>query len=154
MNDQEASKVLESMVQFIENHGRERADTIRKQAQQEFTIEKEKFIANEKERIIAEYKTKLQQDEIRLRIQRSADQNQQRIHKMQMVNELVQKLYKEAQVKMVEDMKKDTVKYKELMKDLILQGLIKLMEPEVMIKCRKSDEAAVNAVTKQAASEY
>ncbi len=79
MNDQEASKVLESMVQFIENHGRERADTIRKQAQQEFTIEKEKYIANEKERIISDYKNKLQQDEIRLRIQRSAEQNQARI---------------------------------------------------------------------------
>lgn len=139
MNDQEASKVLESMVQFIENHGRERADTIRKQAMQEFTIEKEKYIASEKERVIGEYKNKLQQDEIRLRIQRSAEQNQARIQKMHFVNELVQKLYKEAQTKMVEDMKRDTVKYKELLKDLILQGLIKLMEPEVMIKCRKSD---------------
>ncbi len=154
MNDQEASKVLESMVQFIENHGRERADTIRKQAMQEFTIEKEKYIASEKERVIGEYKNKLQQDEIRLRIQRSAEQNQARIQKMQFVNELVQKLYKEAQTKMVEDMKRDTVKYKELLKDLILQGLIKLIEPEVMIKCRKSDEAIVKQVMDAAANDY
>ncbi len=40
------------------------------------------------------------------------------------------------------------------MKDLILQGLIKLMEPEVMIKCRKSDEAVVKSVMDVAAKEY
>ena len=73
---------------------------------------------------------------------------------MQMVNELIQKLYKEAQLKMVQEMKKDTVKYKELLKDCILQGLIKLMEPEVMIKCRKSDESLVKSVMSQAGDEY
>ena len=88
----------------------------------------------------------MQQDEIRLRIQRSADQNKQRIKKMQIINELVQKLYKEAQVKMVEEMQADSIKYKELMKDLILQGLIKLIEADVQIKCRKSDLAVVKSV--------
>ena len=38
MNDKEAGQVLGSMVQFIENHGKERAQTIRKQAEQEYTI--------------------------------------------------------------------------------------------------------------------
>ena len=59
------------MVQFIDNHGKERADTIRKQTEQEFTIEKEKYIAAEKEKIIQDYKNKLQQEEIKLKIQKS-----------------------------------------------------------------------------------
>jgi len=33
MNESEASQVLGSMLQFIKNHGQEKADTIRKQAQ-------------------------------------------------------------------------------------------------------------------------
>ena len=68
MNDTEAGKVLASMIQFIKSHGDERVQTIQKQADDEFTIEKEKYIAMEKERLMADYKAKLQQDEIKLRI--------------------------------------------------------------------------------------
>ena len=78
MNENEASKVLDSMVQFIRNHGQEKAATIRRQAEQEFTIgksrrsahrvEKEKFIKDEKNRIEADYENKLQQDEIKMRM--------------------------------------------------------------------------------------
>ena len=59
MNDSEASKVLASMIQFIKSHGDERVQTIQKQAEDEFTIEKEKYIAQEKERLMQDYKTKL-----------------------------------------------------------------------------------------------
>ena len=59
MNDSEASKVLASMIQFIKSHGDERVQTIQKQAEDEFTIEKEKYIAKEKERLMQDYKTKL-----------------------------------------------------------------------------------------------
>ena len=68
MNDTEASKVLDSMIKFIKSHGEERVQSITKQADDEFTIEKEKYIALEKDKLITDYKTKLQQDEIKLRI--------------------------------------------------------------------------------------
>jgi hypothetical protein len=60
MNQEEASQVLRSMVDFIRSHGKERVDTINKQAQDEFTIQKEKYIAEEKERLTQEYKNRLQ----------------------------------------------------------------------------------------------
>ena len=85
MNDTEASKVLTSMIQFIRTHGDERVATINNQAQEEFTIQKEKYIAEEKERLIQDYRNKLQQDEIKLRIQKSAEQNAARIQKMKTV---------------------------------------------------------------------
>jgi V-type H+-transporting ATPase subunit E len=44
--------------------------------------------------------------------------------------------------------------YRRLLKELILQGLIKLMEPEVNIRCRKSDFAIVERVMDEAAAEY
>ena len=92
MNPEEASQVLRSMIAFIRSHGDERVATINKQSEDEFTIQKEKYIAEEKERLTQEYKNKLQQDEIRLRIQKSAEQNAQRIQKMKTVNTLVEKI--------------------------------------------------------------
>jgi hypothetical protein len=68
MNDMEAEQVLKSMIMFIKSHGDERVSTIDRQADDEFTIQKEKYIADEKENLIQFYKNKLAQDEIKLRI--------------------------------------------------------------------------------------
>jgi hypothetical protein len=56
------------MINFIRQHGAERVAGIERQAQDEFTIQKEKFIADEKENLIQYYKNKLAQDEIKLKI--------------------------------------------------------------------------------------
>lgn len=121
MNPEEASQVLRSMVDFIRSHGKERVDTINKQALDEFTIQKEKYIAEEKERLTQEYKNRLQQDEIKLRIKKSAEQNAQRIKKMKTINTLVEKIYSEAKQKMASKQQSDGTAYKELMKNLIVQ---------------------------------
>jgi len=59
MNPAEAGQVLRSMIDFIKSHGKERVETINKQALDEFTIQKEKYIAEEKDRLTLEYKNKL-----------------------------------------------------------------------------------------------
>ena len=59
MSDLETGKVLKSMIDFIRSHGEERVQTILKNADDEFTIEKEKYIASEKETLMHDYKTKL-----------------------------------------------------------------------------------------------
>ena len=95
--------------------------TIQNQAQEEFTIQKEKYIAEEKERLIQDYRNKLQQDEIKLRIQKSKEQNEQRIQKMRTINALIEKLYKEAKDKMVKKLAHDKGQYQELCKNLLIQ---------------------------------
>jgi len=55
---------------------------------------------------------------------------------MRTVNGLIEKLFYDAKVKMVAKQKGDPAQYKELLKNLIVQGLIKLMEGEVHIRCR------------------
>lgn len=55
-------------------------------------------------------------------------ENNARIQKMKTVNQLVEKLYKEAKNKMVSN-QKDTATYKELLKNLIIQvNLINIYE--------------------------
>ena len=55
-----------------------------------------------------------------MRIQKSAEQNAQRIQKMKTVNTLVEKLYKEAKHKMVSKQQGDKAAYKELLKNLVV----------------------------------
>lgn len=124
MNDQEASGILQSMVQFIRSHGDERVATINKQAEDEYTVQKENYIAEEKERVSQDYKNRLIQDEIKLKIQRSAAENAARIQKMRTVNQLVEKIYQESKEKIVQNQKTDTASYKGLLKNLIVQVII------------------------------
>jgi hypothetical protein len=100
-NNRETAAILNSMISFIRSHCHERIAMINKQADDEFTIEKENFIAQEKERIEKEYVEKLKKDEINLRIARSKQDNAQRIENMKETNKLVQKLYKEARLSII-----------------------------------------------------
>ncbi len=102
------------MIAFIRTHGDERVQTISKQAEDEFTIQKENYIAEQKEAIILDYKNKLQQDEIKLRIQKSAEQNITRIKKKKAAHTLVEKVYKKAQHKLVTKQNSDQGSYKKL----------------------------------------
>lgn len=139
MNEYEAKQCHEAMLKFLKRHGEDKANTITKQADDEFKSMRNNFIEEEKARIVQDFKNRLAQDEIKLKIQRSASENVARIQKMKTVNSLIEKLYKDSKAKMVQKEKQDESTYKELLKDLIVQGLIKLMEAEVHVRCRKSD---------------
>lgn len=121
MNDREASTILNSMVQFIRTHGEERVATIKKQADDEFTVQKESFIAEEKERITADIRERIKKDEINLKIDRSKKENVLRIEKMRTINSLILELFKDARVSIVKKQKEDQKVYGELIKNLIIQ---------------------------------
>lgn len=80
------------MIAFIQTHGKERVAEIQKQAEDEFTIGKEKQIEADKKRLTENYENKLQNAEAKLKIEMSAKQNKMRIEKMQIINELVESL--------------------------------------------------------------
>ena len=77
--------------------------------------------------------------EINLKIEKSAEQNKIRINKMQKTNELVESLRGEAKKAMQERMQNNRAEYSALLKQLLVQGLIKLIEPKVTLRCRETD---------------
>ena len=54
-----ADKILDSMIQFIEQHGNETVEKINKQQADEFTIQKNSYVEEKKEEITASLKTQL-----------------------------------------------------------------------------------------------
>jgi V-type H+-transporting ATPase subunit E len=154
MDTAEAATILSSMVQFIRTHGNERVHTINKQASDEFTVQKEQYIAEEKERITSEIRERLRKDEINLKIERSKQENVLRIEKMRTINELILKLFKDTRFRIFQLQKQEARMYADLIKNLIVQGLIKLMEPEVHIRCRRSDLKVVQGAIVSAIDEY
>ena len=59
MNEVEAQTKLKSMLDFIRERGNDEINKLNKQAEEEFKAQKDQYIAEEKERVVQDYKTKL-----------------------------------------------------------------------------------------------
>lgn len=73
MNTNQAKIILDSMIDFIRKSGEERVKEINQQAENDFNVGKEQHIEAEKKRLTDNYANKLQNEEIRLKIAKSAE---------------------------------------------------------------------------------
>lgn len=60
----------------------------------EFTIQKNQYVEEEKKKITENYKNELANAEVRMKIEKSKQQNMERIARMKKVNEYVEELKK------------------------------------------------------------
>lgn len=80
--------------------------------------------------------------------------NKQRIEKMRFTNQLVESLLFDAKVRLHKNLVSQPAKYDKLLKELLIQGLIKLIEPEIWLRVRKSDLQKVKAIVPGAIEKY
>ena len=73
---------------------------------------------------------------------------------MKKINEFVEELKKQTKAQIREKMKSDSSAYEQLMEDLMVQGLIKMMEGNLIIRCRASDVSLINEVMPSAIKTY
>ena len=65
----QAEKILENMVQFIKQHGEEEVARIQKSTKDEFTIEKNQYLDEQKKIISENYKIELANEEVKMKIE-------------------------------------------------------------------------------------
>ena len=143
MNQVQSKKIMDGMIQFIKAHGQERVQEIQQQTDTDFVVQKEKLMFAKRKQLNLQFQKDLNIAEINLKIAKSAEQNKQRITRMQQINELVQSLQAQAGEAMQRRLESNPSEYTELLKNLLIQGLIKLIEPKVTLRCRKSDVDAL-----------
>ncbi|XP_023528922.1 V-type proton ATPase subunit E-like [Cucurbita pepo subsp. pepo] len=153
MNDADVSKQIQQMVRFIRQEAEEKANEISVSAEEEFNIEKLQLVEAEKKKIRQEYEKKEKQVEIRKKIEYSMQLNASRIKVLQAQDDVVNSM-KEAASKELLNVSQNEHVYKNLLKDLIVQSLLRLKEPAVLLRCRESDVHLVEAVLRSAAVEY
>lgn len=166
MNDADVSKQILQMVRFIRQEAEEKANEISVSAEEEFNIEKLQLVEAEKKKIRQEYEKKEKQVEVRKKIEYSMQLNASRIKVLQAQDDMVNEMKAEA-VKSLVNVSKGHHHlleflnfghhenfYKNLVKDLIVQSLLRLKEPGVLLRCRKEDKHFVDEVLESARSEY
>ncbi|CAI5740869.1 unnamed protein product [Hyaloperonospora brassicae] len=153
MNASDADRQIKQMVNFILQEAHEKANEIRIKTEHDFNLEKQLLVHNAKLKIQEEYKRKEKEREVNKRIARSAEIGASRRQKMIARDELLKTLIVEGQDQLKGYTTSDD-KNKELLRELIVQGLIKLFETEVVVAVRTKDVHAAETVLQDATAKY
>ncbi|ONK62719.1 uncharacterized protein A4U43_C07F7390 [Asparagus officinalis] len=153
MNDSDVSKQIQQMVRFIRQEAEEKASEISLSAEEEFNIEKLQLVEAEKRKIRQEYERKEKQVDIRRKIEYSMQLNASRIKVLQAQDDLVNSM-KESASKELLRVSGNTEAYRKLLKDLIVQSLLRLKEPSVLLRCREMDTKLIKSILDAAKQEY
>jgi len=91
--------------------------------------------------------------EIQRKIEFSTQINKARLEVLEKRGKLMQEVQQDALARLG-DVKKDSKKYEDLLKKLIVQGLIRIDEVQVKIQCLKEDLSILQNVVSKATEEY
>jgi len=152
MDEQEVQKQLEHMVKFIYREAEEKATEIHDKAMEEFSIEKQRIVQEERIRVMKDFEKKEKQIEVQKKIQYSNELNTSRLQVLKAREDGVQQILSDAHKRLLAIAKDPS--YKKLLHQLIVQGLIKLQEAKVQVVCRNQDLALIKDVLNAAVAEY
>jgi len=153
MDDKEAERQIQQMVNFILNEAKDKAEEIEAKALEDFNIEKLKLVQQMKEKIRQEYVRKAKVLETQGAIARSTAINRSRLEKIKARQEVLGKVQEDVTSKLMTELRSEP-KHKKLITDLITQGLLMLLEDEVVVQCRQADKNLVQGCLGDAAASY
>ena len=146
MSAADTQKRIEQMCEFIKQEAIEKANEIKIKTQEEFDLDRQTIAQEGKMKVQEEYAKKEKDLQVQQRIAQSAEIGRQNKRRMVARDDLLNKLFGLAKDRLAELCTKDVNKYKEVLKDLIIQGLIKIEEPDIVVRCRQVDLDLVREV--------
>lgn len=141
MSSSDSSSQIKQMIEFIKQEAREKAEEIQVKTDAEFNAKKLNLIHHARMEIKEEYTKKRKQASAEKRIAQSRLVNSARFEQMRRRDILLKELKTEVTSRLAEVAKNP--KYPDLIKNLIIEGLITIMESKVEIKCRQVDLSIV-----------
>ncbi|KAK8073761.1 hypothetical protein PG994_004660 [Apiospora phragmitis] len=149
MSDDQVGQELRKMTAFIKQEAYEKAREIEIKANEEFSIEKSKLVREETDAIDATYAKKFKQASLSQQITRSTVANKTRLKVLGARQELLDDIFDDALKKLPQaDAVNGEAKYKDVLKNLQLEGLYALVEPDVQ------DYGVVKKAIEAAQKEY
>ncbi|TDH70335.1 hypothetical protein CCR75_002905 [Bremia lactucae] len=153
MNASDADRQIQQMVNFILQEAHEKANEIRIKTEHDFNLEKQMLVHNAKIKIQEEFTRKEKEREINKRIARSAEIGASRRQKMIARDQLLQTLLADGQAQLKSYTTADD-KNTTLLRELIVQGLIKLIETDVVVAVRAQDVPLAETIVQDATEKY
>ena len=137
---------LQRMIKYIQQETDKKVAIIKKEAGKDADLEKEK-IGKRMEKELEDYKTKM-------KIAQSQKMNKLRLEKLKVKIECVNTVFEEAKSQLVDKTKNNPEEYRSVLKNLMIQGFIKLLEENVNIICKEEDYDVLCGLVEQAKKEF
>jgi len=153
MNAEQVKKQLDNMEAFILREAKDKQQEILDKAEEEFTLQKTQLVQTEKQKIKKDFERRVKKIETDKKIAFSKELNQSRLKVLKAREDIVFSFREVAQSRLAE-LGRPGKDYEHLLRQLILQGLLKLEETTVSLRCRREDEAAVKSVLPAAVEDY
>uniref|UniRef100_UPI00358FBD1C V-type proton ATPase subunit E 1 n=1 Tax=Myxine glutinosa TaxID=7769 RepID=UPI00358FBD1C len=150
LSDADVQKQIKHMMAFIEQEANEKADEIDAKAEEEFNIEKGRLVQSQRLKIMEHFEKKEKQIEQQKKIQMSNLMNQARLKVLKAREDLIQDLLDEARRRLAHGSQHGT----QLLHNLVLQSLFQLLEPRVVVRCRKVDAKYLDKIIPEICSNY
>ncbi|XP_053697378.1 V-type proton ATPase subunit E [Sabethes cyaneus] len=153
LSDADVQKQIKHMMAFIEQEANEKAEEIDAKAEEEFNIEKGRLVQQQRLKIMEYYEKKEKQVELQKKIQSSNMLNQARLKVLKVREDHVANVLEECRRRLGE-VTRDQVRYGEVLSALITQGLLQLMEADVVVRGRQVDAQLIQNILPSAVADY
>ena len=153
MENMVVMKQVERMMEFMDVEAREMVEKIDAKTEEDFTHVKGDEILKGRKKIDEEMRRKEKQELVRKKMEISEIQRKARLSLLRAKDELVKAVMEEAMTSLTESLK-DKKLYASLLCSLLTEGLCQIMEPVVIVRCRKEDLTMLENVIPEAVFEY
>ncbi|QSL66581.1 hypothetical protein MERGE_000963 [Pneumocystis wakefieldiae] len=142
LSDEQVNAEMQRLINFIKIEAMEKAREIHIKSNEEFAIEKAKIVSKETAKIDEFYKQKIKNSSIAQQILKSNIVNTSRLRLLKEKEIILNQVFQEAK-EILFKLSQDEERYQEILKVLILQGFLQLMETDVIVRGRASDHVLI-----------
>ena len=154
MSADDTKKRIDQMCEFILQEAQEKATEINVKTHEECELDRQVLVQEGRMKVQEEYAKKEKDLQVQQRIAQSAEIGRQTKRRMVARDNLLNKLYQLAKERLAQLSINEKDKYTEVLRDLILQGLIKIEEPDIVVRCRKVDLELVRSILPEVREKY
>lgn len=154
MNEADAKKQIENMMRFIEQEANEKAEEILDQTDQELEAWKNEFKHNKRQYWKNYYLAEKKRREVAGKIAESKLKSSEDERVMRERQNIMNTMKQQAKDSLGKAIKSKPAEYKKLLEDLLVEGLLKIMEAKVTVRATKDDQSVVEGLLKSAQSRF
>ena len=145
---------LQKMIQYIKQETEKKVANIKKEADKEANLEKALIIKPEKEKISRKLEKELEDYKTKMKIAQSQKMNKLRLEKLKVKIDCVNSVFEDAKTQLVKKIKNNPDEYKKFLKDLLIQGFIRLLDDRINVLCKKEDFDLVKGLIGEAKNDF
>ncbi|AGO12021.1 AaceriADR358Wp [[Ashbya] aceris (nom. inval.)] len=149
----QVSDELNKMQAFIKKEAEEKAKEIQLKADQEYEIEKSSLVRSETSNIDAVTADKRKKASLQQQIVMSSISNKMRLRALSTREEVLQEIFEAAREKL-RDISADETQYRPVLRELTVEALLRLLEPEVVVRVRAADAELLQSMEQEIVERY